>query len=226
MKSNKSKKSKGQAAAPADTSGNVFNVEDFKRMDNARRREVMLPKLFEEHLKEFPPGSLNLPPLLEARRLEYMLPAGCFDAQCLWDYVMVVQLENSGDSKSQGDIVLPVAHGEARRKTLCTGILVNAGLNALDKLRSNGVDLGHFVVFARHTPWARELDKLGEFPTVGLDLTVTDIRQSLDLELHRRAGNIRFETIDHGDHRRELVYVDENGETWKPEVPELMANYD
>lgn len=100
------------------------------------------------------PGELGLPPLLDARRLEYGIPDMCFQVQASYDRVYVHQVaQEDGDTYHGGVILKPENIKRAERFMAPQGIIVSAGLKAMDHLTSNGMGLGHMIWFIRQSPW-------------------------------------------------------------------------
>lgn len=209
------------------------NPDALRDFLEASRDEGKIKACWPAHEKEYPAGSLNLPPLLDARRLEYRIAAGAFMYTPMWDYVKVMQLEFDPSHETMiagSTIVRPAAHSAAHKRMSYVGILVGAGLGALDRLRSEGVDLGHIVRFVRHTVAQTKVDELRtpegrpvEFFTV--DLHVGDIRESMDLAEALREGRCKRDVVEHEDGRREHVFVDEAGKVWRPDFPEVGDNF-
>lgn len=106
-------------------------------------------------------GALGLPALLDQRRLEFGVTDGAFDVQAAFDRILVFQLpEKSMEKGTFGDsgIIVPENSKDNRKKCAPRGIIVSAGLKALDELRSNGMELGDVVMFNHVSPWRIETD--------------------------------------------------------------------
>jgi hypothetical protein len=219
--------------AEAENKGLTYYDTTFREM--YARQSGAEDRCWEEHLKEYPPGSLNLPPLLEKRRLEYKLAAGFFLHECLWDYVMVAQIsyDSETDKRLAGaGLERPEAYADADKRRSYMGILTSAGSTALDALMSEGVTLGHIVRFMRYTPFQFEVEVLKSeqgdtWAQSGVDLVVTDIRSSMDLAINLRHPDTgcRREVRDYDDGRRENIYVDGDGKVWRPEKPTIAENW-
>jgi hypothetical protein len=131
-----------------------------------------------------PAGALNLPPLLEARRLEYGITNGAFDAHAMFERVIIFQLlpkSWKGGKIAGGRIWAPTKVLKGAVTTAARGIIVSAGLRALDVLRSNGSDLGHIVHFIKVAPYSTESDCIdGKWHYV-LQMNVGDIVADEDI---------------------------------------------
>jgi hypothetical protein len=94
---------------------------------------------------------LNLPKLLERRRQEYSLTDGFFKVQAAFDRCYVYQIPLEEQETHAGGLIIRTANQREREQNEAPrGILISAGLKALDALRSNGVDLGHIITFAHY----------------------------------------------------------------------------
>lgn len=121
--------------------------------------------------------------LLEVRRHSYGIPDTAFRVQAAFHKIHIhqipdVMLENGtyGDS----GILIPESVQQARKRNAPRGIIVSAGLAALDVLRSNGMDLGHIVTHTRIAPLRVEYDLIGGQFFYLLALTVGDVYGSED----------------------------------------------
>jgi hypothetical protein len=137
-----------------------------------------------------PRGTFNIPDLLDERRFEYGIHNGCFEHFPLYDKVYIWQLNmTERRTYSEGGAILkPDARIAHDRNTAPRGIIVAAGLQALDSLRSSGCDIGHIVRFKKFSPF---MQPIGEVKGVVLDVMVIrdgDIVSSEDLakEYHAR----------------------------------------
>lgn len=167
------------------------------------------------------PGALNLPPLLEQRRLEYGLPDHLFDAQATFGFVLVYQITRLA-SETYGDsvIVRTQQNMDREAKEAPRGIIISAGLDALDKLRSNGVDLGHIVLFSRSIPYRASMGIAGLKEQYLLVLQVGDIFASEDaaeaiLDRGAKVAISTDETTQFDYH----YYQGTDGKLWKPHAP-------
>jgi len=116
--------------------------------------------------KMSPPGALGLPPLLDERRLEYLVPDVAFKVQPCFDRVFVAQAlhhSEEGEHFVEGGLIVKPQTSQSRSaRELPRGLLVSAGIIALDALRSHGIDLGHMVSFTNQMPWQLPLGRVGD----------------------------------------------------------------
>lgn len=149
-----------------------------------KRRERMAPE-----------ETLGLQPLLEFRRLEYGIPDGAFRTQAAYDRVLLWQIgqyEGKG-TWGGGSILMPDAAREHERGTAPRGVVVAAGLRALDHLRSNGMDLGHVVAIGGLSPWRIRCDTIDGKPKYVLLLASGDVAGSEDT---RRLLDLGYATTE------------------------------
>lgn len=169
-----------------------------------------------------PKGKLGLPPLLERRRWEYGIPDAAFDIRAVFDRILVWQIAtHQGETFVKGGaIIQPANFKEWDLRENPHGILISAGLNALDSLRSNGIDLGHHVTIIHVQPWRLELERDSGGTTKGLlMMQAGDITGSYDLEQALRKGRCQIATKANATGQRIHRLVDEKGEVWDPVTP-------
>lgn len=142
-----------------------------------------------------PAGALNLPPLLDARRLGYGLPDSAFTVQAGFESVYIWQIPiYSGETvTATSKIIKPQAMMDREKKESPRGIIVSAGLTALDALRSHGMDVGHIVTIIKLAPYRVYfgIGDTGKFDWL-LDLRVGDIHGSLDTADLLRSGKLKL----------------------------------
>lgn len=149
-----------------------------------------------------PPGKLQLPvellpPLLERRRVEYYCPDQAFDIMPAVDTVHVWQIGQQRATFSKGGRIVMSEQGrDQSRFESPRGIIVTAGLLALDQLRSHGMDLGHVVYLLRMSPYRLPMDLIGHRDVGGLlVLHAGDIKGSEDTMAMLRSGELRVKRI-------------------------------
>ncbi len=142
-----------------------------------------------------PRGTYNIPMLLDERRFEYGIPNGAFESFPAFDKVYIWQatLTERRTYSDGGAIVKPDAVIASDRNTAPRGIIVSAGLQALDSLRSTGIDIGHIVRFKKFSPFIQPVAEIH-----GVVLTVMVIRDG-DI--------VASEDLARSYHARELSIV-------------------
>lgn len=172
-----------------------------------------------------PAGSLGLPKLLEERRLRYGIPNGAFMEHAVYDRILLYQIDpkhleakNQRIANGEKEIILTERRQKLEQLEAPRGVIVSAGLLALDAIRSNGMDLGHIVSFSKLAPWAKEVDNISGHVEKLLILSAGDIISSEDLyeNLRNRVARVVYDQ-EHGIHK----YVDENGKDWRPVMPAI-----
>lgn len=156
-----------------------MELAEALRKHNAEQDSLVSRAIVAESIAEklkaslAPRGTFNIPMLLDERRFEYAIPNGCFAQFPVFDKVYVWQIpthERKTYSK-EGSILKPDAVISYDRNTAPRGIIVSAGLQALDSLRSTGIDIGHIIRFKKFSPFIQPIDDVE-----GRELTVMVIR--------------------------------------------------
>lgn len=166
-----------------------------------------------------PPGALNLPEKLDRRRLEHAIPDEAFSVQAVYNRILVHQTsqhksENYGDSQ----IIMPQWVQEREEREAPRGIIVSAGLEAQDILRSSGMELGEWIYFIHDAPWRTRYAIINQRPRHLLIMQVGDILGSEDVAAQLREGTARVEF--YSDNRQhELAYAD--GTSVEPKMPKI-----
>lgn len=139
-----------------------------------------------------PEGYYNLPWLLEKRRMEYYIPNGAFEQFPAFDkvYVWQVTTKERNTYSAGGKILMPEARIAYERNTAPRGVIVSAGLAALDSLRSSGFDLGHMIRFKKFSPFIQEVDEIDGHPLSVMVIRDGDIVASEDLARSYHAKEI------------------------------------
>ena len=169
-----------------------------------------------------PPGKLGLTALLDKRRLQYGLVDELFGIQAVFDRVYVAQIPGRGAKETYGNTtILKTQITKAREEFECPrGILISAGLGAMDTLASNGIALGHVVTLLRQSPWRMEMAEIAGDVKKILVLRAGDLSGSEDLALSLRHGEAELVYQDD-----EHVFVDPDGTPWKPSTPYISPEY-
>lgn len=175
------------------------------------------------------PGALGLPPLLDQRRLRYGIPDEAFEAQAAFNIILMWQIEplhvqrrveREGESAIGriGDtmIIAPESSQKSLKNESPRGVIVSAGLSALDNLRSNGIDLGHIVNFIRLSPWRYVMGNYGGTDQHIMILRDGDIIASEDV---RQAIAGKKVDVTWDAESKQHLYVDDKGCTWVPQMP-------
>ncbi len=161
-----------------------------------------------------PLGTYKIPGMLDRRRHEYGIPNGAFEHFPLYDKVYIWQLNmTERETYSEGGaIIKPQARIAHDRATAARGIIVSAGLAALDSLRSTGVDIGHIVRFKKFAPFIQEVQEINGVVLSVMTLRDGDMVSSEDLAADFHAGRVRIVNVSQEkggyDHRFERTLED------------------
>ncbi len=137
-------------------------------------RNIVAKNIADELFKSLAPrGTYNIPHVLDERRFQYGIPNGCFEQFPVFDkvYVYQIPLRERSTYSEGGAIIMPEARQSNERSTAPRGIIVSAGLQALDSLRSTGIDIGHIIRFKKFAPFIQPIEVV-----TGVELTVMVIR--------------------------------------------------
>lgn len=133
----------------------MFSPEQIK--DFERKSEIIRARMSG-------PGELGLPWQLDKRRIEWGITDNAFAVQAAYDRILVYQIPPrqyaKGTFGTDSRIQMPDTSKDARTRSAPRGIIVSAGLRALDELRSNGMELGDIVMFNIVQPWKVDYDVL------------------------------------------------------------------
>lgn len=147
----------------------------------------------EEYAKHMSPrGALpHVTGLLDERRLEYGIPDEAFNQEAVFDRVFLWQIPRVfSQTAENSSIILPETARQRREESTPRGIILTAGLKALDNLRSNGMDLGHVVSFIRLSPWRLPVLEISGIEFTVMVLRDGDIIASEELVQLRRRGAV------------------------------------
>jgi hypothetical protein len=155
----------------------------------AQRRTALI----KEHMS--PPGALDLPPLLEAQRLKYGITDAFFKVQASFDRIFVFPIDAEDGEKAEkttGGIYKPQVTRLRDLQEGNRGVLISAGLSALDRLLSHGYEIGHVVITNKNVPFARRCEEISGRPLHYLVMRDGDLAGSETLMEELRAGKKRI----------------------------------
>lgn len=100
------------------------------------------------------------PSLLEQRIREYSIPP--WPGQAMYARIILYRIPDKAAARETfndgGLIVMPDDMVDTKNWRAPRGVIVSAGLHAMDILRGNGLGLGDIVWMASHTQWCFEVD--------------------------------------------------------------------
>ena len=182
-------------------------------------------------------GTMGLPALLDARRIKYNIPNEAFDSMAYHDRIYLWQVdplhqekiverdgpEAAGKFAGTG-LYMPDVSRKASREETPRGVLVSAGLTALDHLVSHGITLGHLVNFVRLAPWRIPIASYGGHLQYLMVLRSGDIIGSEDVAANLKSKRIEV-VVDRTQGAATHVLVDDKGERWVPQIPFVDESY-
>jgi len=105
------------------------------------------------------PGVSGRYPLLEQRRLEHGIPDSAMAIRAVFDRIYVFQVPDEVEkSLAAGRIIMTDVKKAIELQSTPRGIIVSAGLNALDVMWSHGIDVGSIVRLQRLAPFHMRYD--------------------------------------------------------------------
>jgi len=124
---------------------------------------------------------MELHPLLTQRMKEFDIPP--WPGEACFERVIVYCIPDShaAREKTEGGIYIPTQRVDTDKARSPRGIVVSAGLKALDVLRSNGMDIGELVWFAPHVPFRYVVGRSGAQDIEFKFMNVGDIVLSEDI---------------------------------------------
>lgn len=154
-----------------------------------RDAELRVPKLEKHHS---PPGALGLPPLLEERRLKYGIVDEYFKIQAAFKRVYVRQIpEWDGETFGPESQIIRTQNEQRRgRESTPRGVIVSAGPEALDILRTNGMDVGDIVWIVQLAIFRLPVLEIDGKAEVALVLQVGDIVGNEDTKQRLDRGEL------------------------------------
>lgn len=161
-----------------------------------------------------PPGALGLPPALEAQRLKYGIPDGAFRSQALWDRIHVFPIdheEGEAVEKTAGGIYKPNTRKLRDKQEGNRGVLISAGLAAMDRLMSYGVELGDVVITNKNCPFARRCEELSTEWMYYLVMREADLASDETLLERMRAGEQQIVDAGGEDGYNHQLAANDNG---------------
>lgn len=125
----------------------------------------------------------------------------------VFDRVLVVPLGDADQPTTTADGLLVIPPVSRERAGAQIGVIVSAGVKAIEQLYSHGIGIGDIVLLARFSEWPKAyFDKQGR-PWQVLILQAGEIAASLDLKSELDLGDIWYEmNQDSGK-----IHVHENG---------------
>lgn len=149
------------------------------------------------------------PSLLDRRIAEYEIPM--WPGEATFARILVYRIPDKAAKRKTfidgGAIVMPETVHSNNEFRSPRGIIVSAGLQAMDILRGNGMQLGEMIWMSSHTPWRFEVDTKGDGkPVEFYFMQAGDVTLSEDLLEARQEGKIRVE-LREGKHQ--LVIADD-----------------
>ena len=185
-----------------------------------REREIAERKsrLIRERMS--PKGALGLPARLDVARLEYGITDAAFRLAAAFNTVFVWQVPmQQGETYEGSSIILTENTRKTEKNRAPIGIIISAGLLALDALRSNGIDLGHKVAFVHSAPYHIRYDVIEGQDFHMVVLEAGQIRGSYELADDLKTRKLRIVQNPNNLDAVEHIFIDENLKPVMPQAP-------
>lgn len=170
-----------------------------------------------------PAGALKLTPHLDKKRLDHGIIDGCFDTCAEFDRILVYQLPASEHTFGNSGIIMPQASAKRVAQETPKGVIVSAGLGALDVLKTSGQEVGDTILFIKQGMWRIVCGWVRHVEVHLMVLSVGDIVSNQDKAKRLREGDIRMLWLEETN---EHVVVDRFGKQFKPRSPWVGADYE
>ncbi len=191
------------------------------------RRGVGVTKLDEAMKDHMSKESLGLGKLVDQKRWQYGIPdCAFFNQSPAFNKILVAQIPEVGEESDvyAGTTIIKTEITKKRDQVEAPrGVIVGAGLQALDELRSNGIDIGHTIGFTRLAPFRRRAGVIAGQPILLVVLLAGDVVDSEDLGAQLRGRKCRVVAKPNEEGVMIHQFIDENGKLWSPvqaDVPE------
>lgn len=141
--------------------------------------------------------------LLDDRIKEYGLPP-CPYQPAFDRFVLYTIPEKKASRETFADgglIVKPESVASREKKESPRGIIMAAGLIAMDQLRGHGIGLGSLVWVARFSPWRHVVERTDRGDIEMMFLRVPDVVGSEDTLGELQSGKLSIVLGDDGKHR-------------------------
>jgi hypothetical protein len=184
-----------------------IDLRDFE-LDDA----VTRTKLIKERMS--PAGALRLCPLLEEQRLKWGIPDSFFQSQPAFDRCFVFPVNRFAEAETYGgtSILVPKMTKDRDLQEGRRGILIGAGLTAMDRLMSHGIELGHIVTTNKNVPFVEKCERFPKFDMYFLMMRDGDLAGSETLMEELRAGKKRVVDVGgEGGYQHQVAVVREDG---------------
>ena len=202
------------------------DITELEESEDPRAQHVaeLAKELEEDTLRQMSPkGSLGLVKKLEEKRWQHGLIDDCFKEAAAFDRILVYQLTSSEKTFANSGIVMPEASEKRTAQETPKGIVVTAGLSALDTLRTNGHQVGDTIKFIKQGMWRIEIGWIRQVAVHLMVLSVGDIISNEDLGQRLFKGEVKYSW---SEEKQEHRFVDADGKELQPESPWVGADYE
>lgn len=169
-----------------------------------------------------------IPPLLAKRIREYDIPDA--PGQAMFHRILIYQIPDDASAREtfaeKGRIVMPETTKAVKKDRSPRGVIVSAGLQALDYMRDHGMELGEMVWFSPHVPTRFDVNRLADGrQALFFFMAVSDIIVSQDTPERLASGELTL-TYAIGEHGGKHVYLRRDEKPVdRRDVPQFVDGY-
>lgn len=175
--------------------------------DTEREAAIKRTKLIKERMS--PPGALRLSEKLEAARLKHGIPDGFFRVAAGFDRIFVFPIDpfDADEKMPNSFLYRPELTQQKDLQEGYRGVLISAGLTAMDRLMSHGYELGDIVMTNKNVPFARRMELIEGKPMFVLVMRDGDLAGNETLQADILAGRRRVVDVGGTDGYQHQVAV-------------------
>jgi hypothetical protein len=169
-----------------------------------------------------PKGELGLPEHLDAKRLEHGIIDGAFDVCAEFNRILLWQIPYNKETFTDTGVIVPSDISKKRMgEEAPRGIIVSAGLEAMDVLSTNGARVGDTIMFIRQAMWRIGIGHIRGVEQHLIVLSVGDIVSNQD-----KVARLRDGTMEYGwDNKEGQHYLKDEHGRYEPRQAYVGADY-
>lgn len=171
--------------------------------------------------------SKSIPERLDKIRVDHGIPDAAFNTAPTFDRCFIWQIGSRSEQTFTpgGILVMPDAQFVREKRETPRGILIAAGLTAMDQLLSHGIEIGDVVLTTKLAPYHAPIGYIGGQERYVIVLAAGDIVGSEDLATRLKEGTATIAVKSYRDETtRAMVHV-HTMSGLQPQDPDLDPDY-
>ena len=209
-----------------DMGGGETEIGEVSSMEEGFNRSLMeKAELIDKETREqmSPKGALGLPSHLDDKRLKHGIIDSAFEVCATFNRILLWQLPVQSETFTKGGVIVTPETSKSRLKQETPrGIVISAGLEAMDILTTNGAQVGDTVLFIRQAMWRITVGHICNVPQHLIVLNVGDIVSNQDQMQRLKDGTLEYgwdpESAEH--------YLEDEDGRYEPKKAWVGADYD